>query len=183
MVRRRVGFLTVDDNSVGAPDRWQVVGEREKAAPADPSPIAHAPSRTGSARAASSISQEVRPKPPSRHGAPRRSRLSAEPQAVADRDPRPPSNRRSNDPTEGLNLCLKKVRRAGRGFRCFEHYKLRVLHAGGVTWPQRPRAPRIRTRSSTQTRREPLLRSGGRCDVAGESLCEFGQEAHQVWVD
>ncbi len=54
----------------------------------------------------------------------------------------------SNGPTEGLNLCVKKVKRAGRGFKCFKHYRLRVLlHAGGVTWPQRPRPPRIRTRS------------------------------------
>ena len=53
----------------------------------------------------------------------------------------------SNGPTEGLNLCVKKVKRCGHGFRKFEHYKLRVLlHAGGVTWPQRPQPPRIRTR-------------------------------------
>jgi transposase len=54
----------------------------------------------------------------------------------------------SNGPTEGLNLCVKKVKRAGRGFKCFDHYRLRVLlHAGGVTWTHRPRPPRIRTRS------------------------------------
>lgn len=53
----------------------------------------------------------------------------------------------SNGPTEGLNLCVKKVKRAGHGFRCFENYRLRVLlHAGGVTWPDRPTPPRIRTR-------------------------------------
>jgi transposase len=53
----------------------------------------------------------------------------------------------SNGPTEGLNLCVKKVKRCGHGFRSFEHYRLRVLlHAGGVTWPTRPRPPRIRTR-------------------------------------
>jgi transposase len=52
----------------------------------------------------------------------------------------------SNGPTEGLNLCVKKVKRCGHGFRSFEHYRLRVLlHAGGVTWPSRPRPPRIRT--------------------------------------
>jgi transposase len=46
----------------------------------------------------------------------------------------------SNGPTEGLNLCVKKVKRAGRGFNCFEHYRLRVLlRAGGVTWPHRVR--------------------------------------------
>ena len=54
----------------------------------------------------------------------------------------------SNGPTEGLNLCVKKVKRCGHGFRSFENYRLRVLlHAGGVTWPSRPRPPRIRTRA------------------------------------
>lgn len=54
----------------------------------------------------------------------------------------------SNGPTEGLNLCVKKVKRSGHGFRTFEHYRLRVLlHAGGVTWPTRPSPPRIRTHS------------------------------------
>lgn len=55
----------------------------------------------------------------------------------------------SNGPTEGLNLCVKKVKRAGHGFRRFDHYRLRVLlHTGGVTWPNRPSPPRIRTRCS-----------------------------------
>jgi transposase len=54
----------------------------------------------------------------------------------------------SNGPTEGLNLCVKRIKRCGHGFKRFEHYRLRVLlHAGGVTWPCRPRPPRIRTRS------------------------------------
>ena len=54
----------------------------------------------------------------------------------------------SNGPTEGLNLCVKKVKRCGHGFRTFEHYRLRVLlHAGGVTWPSRPQPTRIRTRA------------------------------------
>ena len=54
----------------------------------------------------------------------------------------------SNGPTEGLNLCVKKVKRCGHGFRNFEHYRLRVLlHAGGVTWPARPQPPRLRTRA------------------------------------
>jgi transposase len=52
----------------------------------------------------------------------------------------------SNGPTEGLNLCVKKVKRCGHGFRSFEHYRLRVLlHTGGITWPTRPHPPRIRT--------------------------------------
>jgi transposase len=54
----------------------------------------------------------------------------------------------SNGPTEGLNLCVKKVKRCGHGFRSFENYRLRVLlHAGGITWPTRPSPPRIRTRA------------------------------------
>lgn len=54
----------------------------------------------------------------------------------------------SNGPTEGQNFCVKQVKRAGRGFTCFEHYRLRVLlHTGGVIWPRRPSPPRIRTRS------------------------------------
>jgi len=54
----------------------------------------------------------------------------------------------SNGPTEGLNLCVKKVKRCGHGFRSFQNYRLRVLlHAGGITWPRRPRPPRIRSRS------------------------------------
>jgi hypothetical protein len=55
----------------------------------------------------------------------------------------------SNGPTEGLNLLIKKVKRAGHGFRSFSNYRLRILlHAGGVDWPAaRPLAPCIRTRS------------------------------------
>lgn len=54
----------------------------------------------------------------------------------------------SNGPTEGQNFCVKRVKRAGRGFQSFENYRLRVLlHAGGVSWPSRPRPPKIRGRS------------------------------------
>lgn len=50
----------------------------------------------------------------------------------------------SNGPTEGTNFCAKQVKRAGRGFTTFAHYRLRViLYAGGVTWPATIRAPRI----------------------------------------
>jgi transposase len=50
----------------------------------------------------------------------------------------------SNGPTEGMNFCAKQVKRAGRGFANFDHYRLRVLlHAGGVTWPTTIRPPRI----------------------------------------
>lgn len=51
----------------------------------------------------------------------------------------------SNGPTEGMNLCVKKVKRCGHGFRHFANYRLRVLlFAGGVEWPHRPRPPAIR---------------------------------------
>jgi transposase len=54
----------------------------------------------------------------------------------------------SNGPTEGLNLCVKKVKRCGHGFTNFDHYRLRVLlHTGGVTWPSGPHPPRLRERS------------------------------------
>ena len=50
----------------------------------------------------------------------------------------------SNGPTEGMNFCAKQVKRAGRGFANFDHYRLRVLlNAGGVTWPTTIRPPRI----------------------------------------
>ncbi len=54
----------------------------------------------------------------------------------------------SNGPTEGLNLLVKKVKRAGHGFRSFANYRLRILlHAGGVDWgATRPPTPRIRER-------------------------------------
>ncbi len=55
----------------------------------------------------------------------------------------------SNGPTEGLNLLVKKVKRAGHGFRSFANYRLRILlHTGGVDWPAtKPPTPTIRTRS------------------------------------
>lgn len=55
----------------------------------------------------------------------------------------------SNGPTEGLNLLIKKVKRAGHGFRSFRNYRLRILlHAGGVRRPPtRPPAPCISRRS------------------------------------
>jgi transposase len=52
----------------------------------------------------------------------------------------------SNGPTEGLNLLIKKVKRAGHGFRNFTNYRLRILlHAGGVDWTSiRPPTPQMR---------------------------------------
>lgn len=68
----------------------------------------------------------------------------------------------SNGPTEGLNLCVKKVKRCGHGFTSFENYRLRVLlHTGAVTWPARPSPPRIRPHSPLE-RVEPSNRDGSR---------------------
>jgi hypothetical protein len=33
---------------------------------------------------------------------------------------------------------VKKVKHCGHGFKTFDHHRLRVLHAGGVTWPPAP---------------------------------------------
>jgi len=50
----------------------------------------------------------------------------------------------SNGPTEGQNFCAKQVKRAGRGFANFDHYRLRVLlYAGGVAWPATIKPPKI----------------------------------------
>jgi len=43
----------------------------------------------------------------------------------------------SNGPSEGLNLLIKKIKRAGHGFRNFANYRLRILlFAGGCDWTQ-----------------------------------------------
>ncbi len=41
---------------------------------------------------------------------------------------------RSNGPTEGINLLIKKVKRVGHGFRNFNNYRLRLLLHCGVQW-------------------------------------------------
>ena len=52
---------------------------------------------------------------------------------------------RSNGPTEGINLLIKKVKRVGHGFRNFRNYRLRLLLHCGVEW-QTPRTARVRGR-------------------------------------
>ncbi len=52
---------------------------------------------------------------------------------------------RSNGPTEGINLLIKKVKRVGHGFRNFNNYRLRLLLHCGVTWHTVPTA-RVRGR-------------------------------------
>ena len=52
----------------------------------------------------------------------------------------------SNGPTEGLHLLVKQVKRCGRGFENFEHYRLRVLlRAGKPAWPNKPNPAILRT--------------------------------------
>jgi transposase len=55
----------------------------------------------------------------------------------------------SNGPTEAVNLLIKKIKRAGHGFRNFDNYRLRLLLHCGVDWhthqptPLRGRLPRL----------------------------------------
>jgi hypothetical protein len=54
----------------------------------------------------------------------------------------------SNGPTEGLNLCVKKIKRCRRGFKSWQHYRLRVLlHAGGI---------HVTRKAPTATHQNPL---------------------------
>jgi transposase len=55
------------------------------------------------------------------------------------------STGRSNGPTEGINLLIKKVKRVGHGFRNFNNYRLRLLLHCGVTW-HTARTARVRGR-------------------------------------
>ena len=52
---------------------------------------------------------------------------------------------RSNGPTEGINLLIKKIKRVGHGFRNFTNYRLRLLLHCGVQW-QTARTARVRGR-------------------------------------
>lgn len=53
---------------------------------------------------------------------------------------------RSNGPTEGINLLIKKIKRVGHGFRNFTNYRLRLLlHCGGIQW-QTQQTARVRGR-------------------------------------
>jgi transposase len=52
----------------------------------------------------------------------------------------------SNEPTEAVNLLVKKVKRVGHGFRNFANYRLRLLLHCGVAW-QTHRTARLRGRA------------------------------------
>jgi transposase len=52
----------------------------------------------------------------------------------------------SNGPTEAVNLLVKRIKRAGFGFRNFANYRLRLLLHCGVSWHTH-RTTRIRGRS------------------------------------
>ena len=67
----------------------------------------------------------------------------------------------SNGPTEGMNLCLKRIKRAGHGFTSFKHY----AEPAGPTSRRRcdlaqaPITAGIRTRVSLLQRIEPVKSS------------------------
>jgi transposase len=52
----------------------------------------------------------------------------------------------SNGPTEAMNLLIKNIKRAGRGFTNFDHYRLRLLAHCGLKW-QTHRTASMRGRS------------------------------------
>jgi transposase len=52
----------------------------------------------------------------------------------------------SNGPTEAMNLLIKNIKRVGRGFTNFEHYRLRLLAHCGLEW-QTHRTASMRGRS------------------------------------
>jgi transposase len=52
----------------------------------------------------------------------------------------------SNGPTESVSLAIKRIKRVGRGFTNFDHYRLRLLLHAGVTW-HAPATARLRTRA------------------------------------
>jgi transposase len=59
------------------------------------------------------------------------------------------TSRICNGSTEAVNLLIKKILRAGHGFRNFDNYRLRLLLRCGITWhhqiptPLRGRLPRL----------------------------------------
>ena len=53
-------------------------------------------------------------------------------------------DRYTNARTESLNLAIKNVKRTGRGFANFDHYRLRVLLHTGTDW-NTPATARLRT--------------------------------------
>jgi transposase len=60
------------------------------------------------------------------------------------------TDRTSNTPTEAVNLLIKRIKRAGFGFRNFHNYRLRLLLHCGATWHTTPTA-RIRSHSPRST--------------------------------
>lgn len=76
----------------------------------------------------------------------------------------------SNGPTEGLNLLIKKVKRAGHGFRSFAKYRLRILlHAGGVRNHRHDcyRRPSEATRHAETGRALNVLQRGRGAEAVG----------------
>jgi Transposase len=67
----------------------------------------------------------------------------------------------SNGPTAAVNLLVKRIKRAGFGFRNFANYRLRLLLRCGVSWHTH-RPTRIRGRSHVLWRRAQLQYNGSR---------------------
>ncbi len=77
------------------------------------------------------------------------------------------TTRRSNGPTEAMNLLIKKIKRVGHGFRNLDNYRLRLLLHCGVVWNTAPTA-KIRGRTPLLGGVEPVInRFRRRRDRAG----------------
>ena len=68
----------------------------------------------------------------------------------------------SNGPTEGLNLCVKKVKRAGHGFVCFGNYADPRIMPIARPEPARTGASRWRCRHNHRDSRKARSGSGAR---------------------
>ena len=77
---------------------------------------------------------------------------------------------RSNGPTEGINLLIKKIKRVGHGFRNFANYRLRLLlHCGAVKW-QTHQTARVRGRQP---------RFAARATIAGPATASRSMAVHR----
>ncbi|MBC7630452.1 transposase [Aeromicrobium sp.] len=72
----------------------------------------------------------------------------------------------SNGPTEATNALIKKVKRAGHGFRNFDNYRLRLLLTVGLDWRTvhwlAAPASAMRGRSRRLVASSPQTTEGGR---------------------
>jgi transposase len=62
----------------------------------------------------------------------------------------------SNGPVEAANLLIKQIKRSGRGFRNINHYRLRILLAGGQPKREIHQVTRLRPRHPRSVAQGPI---------------------------